>query len=79
MTSARSERRAGWATQDASSRIVRDATIIDCIVNDTRTTLTKIATITIVAAVDADSDERNANATIKAMDECGKRCEGDDC
>jgi hypothetical protein len=80
-TSARSARRAGRATRDASSGIARDATIIDCIVDDTTTTVTTIA---IVAAVDADSDKRNENATIKkksdrvATDERGKRREGND-
>ncbi len=47
------------------------------------TTETTIAMIAIVAAVDADSDERNANTTIKksdrvATDERGKRRKGDD-
>ncbi len=65
VTSARSARRAGWATQDASSRIAHNAMIIDRIVNDTTTTVMTIATIAIVTAVDADSDERNANAIIK--------------
>jgi hypothetical protein len=80
-TSARSSRHAGWATQDGSSGIARDATIIDRIVNDTMTMVTTITTIAIMAAVDADSDKQNANATIKKKhaDERGKRREGNDC
>jgi hypothetical protein len=63
---------------------MRDTTIIDCIVDDTTTTVTTIAMVAIVTAVDADSDEQNANATIKkksnrvATDERGKHREGDD-
>jgi hypothetical protein len=71
-TSARSARCAGRATRDASSGIMRDVTIIDCIVNNTMMMVTTIATIPIVTAVDADSDKRNANATIKK-----KRLHGD--
>jgi hypothetical protein len=72
-TSARKERRAGWATQDASSGIACNATIIDHIVEDTTTMVTTIATVAIMTAVDANLDERSAIATIKKKQSRGNR------